>query len=71
MMNCFMSSQFVSKQISDKLKKIVTDQNELKLILDLLESEGIYSPNENIQNIKKDFQLKAEQYFPFEGSDNE
>ena len=66
-----MSSQFVSKRISDKLKKIVADQNELKLILDLLELEGDYSPNENIQRIKKDFQIKTKQYFPFEDSDNE
>lgn len=66
-----MSSTEISDRIIEKLKKIVTDPIELKMIVDLLQHEKRYSAQEKPQTIKREFQLLINQYFPLENSENE
>ena len=61
----------ISDRIVNKLEKIVTDKNELKMIMELLEREDGYYSNQNFAKIKKDYQGMMDQYFPFKDSENE
>ena len=59
-----LSSQEISDRILKKLGEIVEDQNEFKLIHELLKREKFYSKKEKPQHIKREFQQLLEQYFP-------
>jgi len=65
----------MTEEISDKIiKKIedsVTDENERKMILELLTKTGKYDKQTKPLTIKKEFQLLVVQYFPFEEKKNE
>jgi len=66
----------ISDKIHKKLEQIVDDKKELKMIIDLLETEkshGLESHNKpSPQVVKRQFELLLDQYFPFkEGSQNE
>jgi len=66
-----MSSSEISDRITEKLKKIVKDPIEFKMIVDLLQHEKRYSAQETPQTVKRQFQLLINQYFPLENSENE
>lgn len=61
----------ISDRVSSKLKKIVTDEAELKMIVELLKTEQRYEHGENTskQVIRKEFQLLLDQYFPLPQED--
>jgi len=56
----------ISQRILEKLKKIVTDDSEYNMIVDLLQHEKRYDQKESHQKIKREFQLLINQHFPFE-----
>ena len=56
----------ISNKIIQKIDEIVKDENEKKIILELLEKTGKYSKQTTPLSIKKEFQLLVDQYFPFE-----
>lgn len=56
----------LSDKIIKKIDEIVKDENEKKIILELLEKTGKYDKQTNPLSIKKEFALLVDQYFPFE-----
>lgn len=61
----------ISDKINKKINAIVKDENEKKMISELLSKTGKYDRQTNPLSIKKEFQLLVDQYFPFEEQQNE
>ena len=61
----------ISDKINKKINDVVTDENEKKMILELLTKTGKYNKQTNPLSIKKEFQLLVDQYFPFKEEKNE
>lgn len=56
----------LSDKIIKKIDDVIKNENERKLVKELLEKTGKYSNQTNPLLIKKEFQLLVDQYFPFE-----
>lgn len=56
----------LSDKIIKKIDDVIKNENERKLVKELLEKTGKYSTQTNSLSIKKEFQLLVDQYFPFE-----
>lgn len=56
----------ISQRILEKLKKVVMDDSEYNMIVDLLQHEKRYDQKESPQKVKKEFQQLINQYFPLE-----
>lgn len=56
-----------------KLRKIVTDEEELKMIENLLTKEQWYTRdgNPSLPGLKKDFEASLESFFPFGKEDKQ
>ena len=65
-----MSSADISDVLWEKLKKVVKDPDELKLIEELWNHERRYEQKEKPQTIKREFGLLLDQYFPIGISSN-
>ena len=65
-----MSSADISDVLWEKLKKVVKDPDELKLIGELWKLERRYEQKEKPQTIKREFGLLLDQYFPIGSSLN-
>ena len=65
-----MSSADISDVLWEKLKKVVKDPDELKLIEELWKLERRYEQKEKPQTIKREFGLLLDQYFPIGSSLN-
>lgn len=61
----------LSDKIIQKIKDVVKDENEKKMILELIAKTGKYNKQTKPLSIKKEFQLLVDQYFPFEEEKNE
>ena len=56
----------ISDKIIEKLKEVVKNQNEYKMIIDLLETEKHYVYTTDRSSFKREFQNKLAQYFPLD-----
>ena len=65
-----MASGDISEVLWEKLKKVVKDPDELKLIEELWKNERRYEQKEKPQTIKREFGLLLDQYFPIGSSSN-
>ena len=65
-----MPSADISDVLWEKLKKVIKDPDELKLIEELWKHERRYEQKEKPQTIKREFQLLLDQYFPIGSSSN-
>lgn len=61
----------ISDKINKKIDDNIKDENEKKMIAELLSKTGKYERQTNPLSIKKEFQLLLDQYFPFEEQQNE
>jgi len=66
-----MDENDISDKIKKKINEIVKDENEKKLILELLVKTKRYDAQTKSLTIKKEFQLLLDQYFPFNEGKNE
>ena len=65
-----MASGDISEVLWEKLKKVVKDPDELKLIEELWKLERRYEQKEKPQTVKREFGLLLDQYFPIGSSLN-
>ena len=61
----------LSNKIIEKISSEIKDENERKMILELLQKTAKYSNQTKPTEIKKEFQLLMDQYFPFSEDKNE
>ena len=61
----------ISDKINKKIDDNIKDENEKKMIAELISKTGKYERQTNPLSIKKEFQLLLDQYFPFEEQQNE
>ena len=61
----------ISDKIIKKINDVVSDENEKKIILELLTKTRKYNKQTKPLSIKKEFQLLIDQYFPFMEEKNE
>ena len=61
----------ISKKILEKISSETNDENEQKFIVELLEKTARYNNQTKPAEIKKEFQLLLEQYFPYSELKNE
>ena len=63
----------ISDKVMKKLKEIVKDDSELKMIISLLEQEQMFGPEggKSPQYIKKSLETSLNQHFPFTPESND
>lgn len=61
----------ISDKIREKINNSIKDDNERKMVLELLEKQTRYNMQTKPLEIKKEFSLIVDQYFPFKEEDNE
>ena len=59
----------ISDTIIKKIKEIVKDENEQKMIIELLQKTSTYGKQTRAPTIKKEFGLLVDQYFPYKEED--
>ena len=59
----------ISDTIIKKIKEVVKDENEQKMIIELLQKTSTYNKQTRAPAIKKEFQLLVDQYFPYKEKD--
>ena len=59
----------ISDTIIKKIKEVVKDENEQRMIIELLQKTSTYSKQTRAHTIKKEFQLLVDQYFPYKEKD--
>jgi len=59
----------ISDTIIKKIKEVVKDENEQRMIIELLQKTSTYSKQTRAPTIKKEFQLLVDQYFPYKEKD--
>lgn len=61
----------LSNKIIEKISSEIKDENERKMILELLQKTAKYNNQTKPTEIKKEFQLLMDQYFSFSEAKNE
>ena len=59
----------ISDTIIKKIKEVTKDENEQRMIIELLQKTSTYNKQTKAPAIKKEFGLLVDQYFPYKEED--